>query len=42
MQLIRIGIQDQYDKGGSYEYLKNKNGLNSQKIANEILKNLND
>ena len=41
-RLIRIGIQDQYDKGGSYEYLKNKNGLNSQKIVNEILKNLND
>jgi len=24
MQLIRIGIQDQYDKEGSYEYLKKK------------------
>ena len=41
-KLVRIGVQDQYDKGGSYNYLKDKNGLNSKKIVNEILKNLND
>jgi hypothetical protein len=36
MQLIRIGIQqDQYDKGGSCEYLKNKNGLSYEKIVNK-------
>ncbi len=41
-RLVKIGIEDQYDKGGSYKYLKDKNGLSSQKIVNEILKNLND
>lgn len=41
-RLIRIGINDNYDKGGSYNYLKDKNGLNSEKIVNQIEKNLNE
>lgn len=40
-KLVRLGINDQYDKGGSYNYLKDKNGLNFKKIVYDILKNLN-
>jgi len=31
-----IGINDQYDKGGDYTFLKDKNGLNAVSIANQI------
>ncbi len=40
-KLVRLGINDQYDKGGSYNYLKDKNGLNFKKIVYDVLKNLN-
>ena len=36
---IFIGINDQYSKGGSYSYLKNKNGLSAEKIVTTILQN---
>lgn len=39
-KLVRLGINDQYDKGGSYNYLKDKNGLNFKKIVYDVLKNL--
>ena len=37
-----IGIKDFYSKGGNYKFLQNKHGLSSEKIVNQILKNLND
>ena len=38
-KLIRLGINDNYSSGGSYEYLKNIHGLSVQKILRTILKN---
>jgi|TARA_B100002003_G_C14146243_1_gene551141 transketolase len=37
---LSIGVNDTYDKGGSYEFLKNKHGLNSQNIISKVIKNL--
>ena len=39
-KLIRLGIDDKYDKGGDYKFLKEKNGLTSVKIAQKIKKTL--
>ena len=36
IKLIKFAINDRYDKGGDYQYLKEKNGL----TANQILKNI--
>ena len=36
---IFIGVNDQYSKGGSYSYLKNKNGLSAEKIVTTVLQN---
>lgn len=35
-----IGVEDIYSKGGSYSFLKEKHGLTSDKIINNILDNL--
>lgn len=37
---IFIGINDTYSKAGSYDFLKNKYGLNKNNIVSEILSNL--
>ncbi len=39
-KLKRIGINDYYSSGGSYEYLKNIYGLSSEKIIQTILSNI--
>ena len=39
-KLIRLGVNDEYDKGGDYEYLKKKNNLTSEYIIKTIKKNL--
>ena len=39
-KLVRLGINDKYDKGGEYKYLKEKNGLTSDKIALKIKESL--
>ena len=39
-KLVRIGINDFYSSGGSYEYLKNIYGLSVEKIIETILLNL--
>ena len=38
-RLIRIGVIDNYSKGGSYEHLKEKHGLTPDKIVETISKN---
>ena len=38
-KLIRLGVNDYYSSGGSYEYLKNIYGLSVQKIIRTISKN---
>ena len=38
-KLVRLGADDYYSSGGSYEYLKNIYGLSVQKIIRTILKN---
>ena len=38
--LLIIGINDIYSKGGSYNFLKEKHGLSPDKIVNNIIKNL--
>ncbi len=40
IKMLCIGINDQYVKGGSYDYLKNKYELSSNKIAEKILQNV--
>ncbi len=37
-----LGVNDNYSKSGSYEYLKEYYGLSVNKILEEILKNLNE
>jgi len=39
-KLLRIGIEDEYSKGGSYDFLKEKHGLSVNKIVNNISSNL--
>ena len=39
-KLIVIGINDYYEKGGEYNYLKEKYGLSSDKIVSKILSNI--
>jgi transketolase len=39
-KLLRIGIEDEYSKGGSYDFLKEKHGLSVDKIVNNISSNL--
>ena len=39
-KLLRIGIKDEYSKGGSYDFLKEKHGLSVDKIVNNISSNL--
>ena len=39
-KLVRVGINDFYSTGGSYEYLKNIYGLSVEKIIMTVLKNL--
>jgi transketolase len=38
---IFLGIDDYYSKGGSYEFLKEKHGLDIKSIINNVKKNLN-
>ena len=38
-KLVRLGADDHYSSGGSYEYLKNIYGLSVRKIIKTILKN---
>ena len=38
--LLIIGINDTYSKGGSYNFLKEKHGLSPGKIVSDIIKNL--
>tara|TARA_B100001093_G_scaffold62789_1_gene52744 strand:- start:2613 stop:3587 length:975 start_codon:yes stop_codon:yes gene_type:complete len=40
--LLRLGIDDNYSKGGSYSYLKNLYGLTSEKIVDNIQKKMNE
>ena len=40
-KLVRIGVNDFYSHGGSYEYLKNIYGLSSDKIVETVVSNLN-
>ena len=37
---IQIGINDTYDQGGSYEFLKKKHGLNAENIILKVNENL--
>tara|TARA_B100000575_G_C23078196_1_gene621081 strand:- start:119 stop:1081 length:963 start_codon:yes stop_codon:yes gene_type:complete len=37
---IFLGVNDQYSKGGSYEFLKEKHGLDIKSIINNVKKNL--
>ena len=39
-KLVRVGINDFYSSGGSYEYLKNIYGLSVEKIIQTILSNI--
>ena len=39
VKFIRLGLQDTYSSGGSYEYLQKKHGLSSENIIETILKN---
>ena len=39
-KLVRLGINDYYSPGGSYEYLKNLYGLSVEKIIDSVLSNL--
>ena len=39
-ELIRIGIDDNYSKSGSYEFLLKKYGLTADKIVEKIIKNI--
>jgi transketolase len=39
-KLVRLGINDFYSSGGSYEYLKNIYGLSVEKIIQTVLSNL--
>ena len=38
-KLLRLGVNDYYSSGGSYEYLKEIYGLSIQKIIRTISKN---
>ena len=40
-QLLTIGVDDNYIKGGSYNFLKEKYGLTANKIISNIVQNLN-
>ena len=40
-KLVRVGINDFYSSGGSYEYLKKIYGLSVEKIIQTVLSNLN-
>ena len=35
-QLLMLGINDNYSKGGSYSYLKDLHGISSEKIVKQI------
>ena len=37
---LSLGIKDTYDKGGEYNFLKEKHGLSSEKIVNDILQKI--
>ena len=37
---LSIGVNDMYDSGGSYEFLKKKHGLTSQNIISKVFENL--
>ena len=37
---LLLGIKDTYDKGGEYNFLKEKHGLSSEKIVNDILQKI--
>ncbi len=39
-KLVRVGINDFYSPGGSYEYLKNIYGLSPEKIVETVLSNI--
>ena len=39
-KLIRLGIEDHYQKGGSQKYLQDVNGLSIEKIVNTVKNNI--
>ena len=39
---IRLGVQDTYSVGGSYDYLQKKHGLSASNIVESVIKNLRD
>ena len=39
---IFIGIKDHYDKGGEYNFLKEKHGLSAEKIVENVQFNYNN
>ena len=39
-KLVRVGINDFYSSGGSYEYLKNIYGLSVEKILETVFSNI--
>lgn len=39
-QLLRLGIDDQLDLAGDYEFMLKQNRLNPELMAEDILKNL--
>ena len=36
---VILGVEDKYTKGGSYKFLQEKHGLNSEKVVSKIIKN---
>ena len=39
---VRLGVQDTYSVGGSYDYLQKKHGLSAGNIVESVIKNLRD
>lgn len=42
VKLIRLGIQDTYTVGGSYDYLQKKHGLSITNIVESVIKNISN
>ena len=40
-KLIRLGINDNYTKGGNQKYLQDLNGLSIEKLVTIVEKNIN-
>jgi transketolase len=39
-KLVKLGVNDTYDKGGEYDFLKEKHGLTAKSIVQKIRKNI--